>query len=208
MIRIFSGEDRKKADVEIKRILGEDYEVFEGERIEPTLIPSIFLGTSLLAEKRKILIKDLSENKESFLAFSEGLSEFLKTDAEIILFETKLDKRTTAFKEIKKSGIEIREFKDESGKVDMRQVFNIYDTALRDGGKAVEELEKIEITQDPYMFFGVLVSQALKRLEWKPKGVKEKRVLKELSKLDRLMKTSSLEPWALVKSFLVRLSSL
>ena len=208
VIRIFTGENRKAANEEIKRILGEGYEVFEGAEIAPNDLMNIFLGTSLLSEKRKILVKDLSENKESFLEFSEKLEEFLKTDAEVIIFETKLDKRTTAFKEIKKNGIVVREFKDETGKVDVRQVFGIYDMAMRNGKRAVEELEKIETKEDPYMFFGVLASQAIKRFEAKPEGKKEKRVLKELSNLDKLMKTSSLEPWTLIKGFLIRLSSL
>ncbi len=207
MIRIFTGDDRKRAFSEIKRVLGLNYEVFEGERVEPSLLPSIFLGTSLFAAKREILIKDLSENRESFQAFAENLSKFLKTDAEVVLWETKLDKRTTAFREIKKQGIEIREFK-EAAKVDIRRVFGIYDLALRDGKKAVEELEKIEAEEDPYMFFGVLVSQALKRFEQRPRGEKEKRVLKELSKLDKQMKSTGFQPWILVKGFLVRLKEI
>ncbi len=207
MIRIFTGDDRKQAFLEIKRVLGLNYEVFEGERVEPALLPSIFLGTSLLSEKRAILVKDLGENRESFQAFIEGIEGFLKTDAEVILWETKLDKRTTAFRELKKQGIEIREFK-EVAKVDVRRVFGIYDLAMRDGKKAVEELEKIEAEEDPYMFFGVLVSQALKRFEQKPKGEKEKRVLKGLSKLDKQMKSTGFEPWILIKGFLVRLKGI
>lgn len=207
MIRIFTGENRVKAEAEIRKILGSDYEVFEGENLNPNDLSSIFLGTSLLFEKRKILIKDLSENKETFEAFSRGLGDFLKTDFEVVLFETKLDKRTTAFKEIKKQGIEIREFKV-AEKIDISRVFGIYDLALRDGRRAVLELEKIEATQDPYMFFGMLVSQGLKRFEQRTNGKKEKRVLKELSSLDKLMKSTSYEPWVLIKSFLIRLSSL
>ena len=58
------------------------------------------------------------------------------------------------------------------------------------------------------MFFGLMVSQALKKLEWKPNGAKEKRALGKLSELDMLMKTTSIEPWVLVKGFLTQLSSL
>ena len=79
--------------------------------------------------------------------------------------------------------------------------------AMRDGKKAVEMVEKIEKTQDPYMFLGLLTSQALKRFEWK-QGEKEKRVLKELSKLDIQMKSTTFEPWLLLKSFLLQVSSL
>jgi DNA polymerase III delta subunit len=57
------------------------------------------------------------------------------------------------------------------------------------------------------MFFGLLASQALKDYSQK-QGTKEKRVLKELSKLDLDLKTTSYQPWLLIESFLLRLSSL
>ena len=53
MIRIFSGSDRKRIDAEVKKILGEDYEVFDGENLRIEDIVNIFHGTSLFAEKRK-----------------------------------------------------------------------------------------------------------------------------------------------------------
>ena len=71
----------------------------------------------------------------------------------------------------------------------------------------MRELEKIERTQDPYMFFGLMVSQALKKLEWRPQGTKEKRSLKELSIIDMQMKSTAVEPWMLIKSFLLRLAT-
>ena len=43
-----------------------------------------------------------------------------------------------------------------------------------DGIKAIEYLEKIKLTQDPIMFFGLLVSQALKDYQ-KKQGRKEKK---------------------------------
>ena len=86
-------------------------------------------------------------------------------------------------------------------------VFDIYKTAKRDGKKAVKMLESIENEQDPYMFLGLLVSQALKDFTMR-QGTKEKRVLVELSKLDLQMKTTSMQPFSLLKSFLLQVSSL
>ena len=67
-------------------------------------------------------------------------------------------------------------------------------------------LEKIQSEEDPIMFCGLLISQALKDFNQK-QGTKEKRVLRELSKLDLDLKSTSLQPWLLVQSFLLRLSS-
>lgn len=209
MIKIFTGEDRVKAQEAIKKELGEGYEVFEGENLEAGDLSGIFFGETLFASfsERRVLIKDLTENKEIFEEFSQRIEDFSKTDAKVILFETKLDKRLTSVKNVVKAGVEVVEFKSVA-KVDPRAVFNVYDLAFKDGRKAVLELEKIEASQDPYMFFGLLVSQALKRLEWKPKGTKEKRVLKELSRVDMLMKSSSVEPWILIKGFLLRVKEI
>ena len=114
---------------------------------------------------------------------------------------------TAAAKKLTKAGVEIKEFKAKQ-KGDPRAVFGVFDLAMRDGKKAVEELEKIENENDPYMFFGLMVTQALKRLEWKPNGAKEIRVLKELAKLDLEMKSTAMEPWMLIKGFLIKLSSI
>lgn len=89
----------------------------------------------------------------------------------------------------------------------MRMVFDIYKTAKRDGKKAVAMLDKIKSEEDPVMFCGLMVSQALKDYRVHPR-IKEKRVLKELSKLDLDMKSTSLQPWTLVQGFLLLLSSL
>ena len=202
MIRIFFGEDRVEIQKEIKKVLGEDYEVLDGEEIEAGSLYSVFFGTSLFGEKRKILIKDFGINKENF----EKLGDFLTTEHEVVLFESKLDKRTVGYKNLKAAGIEMREFK-QAIRTDMGEVFEIFDVAMRDGKKAVEMLEKIEDKQDPFMFLGLMASQAMKRLEWK-QGEKEKRVLKELSKLDIQLKTTPFSPWILVKSFLLQVSSL
>ena len=68
-------------------------------------------------------------------------------------------------------------------------------------------LNKIKDEQDPYMFFGLMVSQALKDFEFR-QGTKEKRALFELSKLDNLMKSSTVEPFTLLQAFLLQVSSL
>jgi len=207
-IKIFTGDDRVRAQAEILRVLGKGYEVFEGESLTSADLPGIFLGTTLFsAGARKILVKDLGENREVFAELAEKIGEYVKTDAEVVIWESKLDKRLAATKALVKAGVEVREFKA-AEPVNMKAVFDIYNIALKDGAKAVRELEKIESKQDPYMFFGLMVSQALKKLEWGPNGAKEKRVLKELARVDIQMKSTGVDPWILVKAFLLRASAI
>ena len=200
MIKLFYGDDRVGAKNAIDKLLGLDYEILEGANIAESDLSSIFLGGTLFDAKRKILIKDLSENKTIF----ERLPDFFATPHDIILLETKLDKRSATFKSIKDQ-IEIKEFKLPQNQ-NFNLVFDIYKTAKKDGKKAVTMLEQIESDQDPYMFLGLLTSQAIKDFAMK-QGIKEKRVLAELSKTDILMKTTfSEQPFLPLKSFLLQVS--
>ena len=117
----------------------------------------------------------------------------------------KIDKRAVFYRKLKDK-IEFREFKLPE-EIELRAVFDIFRVAKKDGMRAVEMLRNIKMQQKPYMFFGLLVSQAVKDFTYQ-QGTREKRVLEELSRLDMLMKTTTMEPWLIIESFLVRLSSL
>lgn len=201
MMRIFVGEDRVAAEKAIRTTLGEDYEVLDGEELAVTDLPSIFRGVSLFeTEKRRILIKNLGENT----AVWEKAADYLDTPHEVVIWEMKLDKRSAGYKRLKGEGVEIREFA-EKRPPEVKLVFGILDTAMRNGAEAVKAVEKIEEKQDPYMFFGLLVTQALKKYGMR-QGTKEKKVLKILAELDMQMKTTAMEPWLLVKAALVRIA--
>ena len=201
MIKIFYGDNRVKAKQEITNILGTNYEIIEGTDIEPNLMPSIFLGQSLFDSKRKILIRDLSANKAAY----EKLPEFLNTPHDVIILESKPDKRSATYKTLKDQ-IEIKEFVLPPDR-NLNLVYDIYKVAKHDGKKAIKMLEKIKNQEEPMMFFGLLVSQALKDYANK-QGPKEKKALKELSRLDVKLKSSKLPSWLLIESFLLELSSL
>ena len=194
MIKIFTGDDRVRASAEIKKLLGENYEVIDCADLTPKDLPSIFKGTTIFDAHRRILLRDFTANS----AIYSELTNYLDTPHDVILLETKLDKRTVTYKEIKDK-LEIKEFKLPP-KTDFTEVFNIYKVAKKDGQKAVAMLKKIEIEEDPIRFTGLLVSQALK--DFNPK------VLKELSNLDIKMKSSKIDPWLLVESFLLKISKL
>lgn len=199
MIKIFYGDDRKAAEIAIKKALGANFEVLEGVNLEVAELPSIFLGGTLFASERALLIKDLGENKPVM----DEMAKYLETPHKVVIWESKLDKRTAFYKEIKDK-VEIREFA--LPQVNGFSVAkNIYNMAKRDGAKAVKMTEEIMNDTDPYMFFGAIASLAIADFSLR-QGTKEKRVLTELSKLDNLMKSSSIQPWLLLQSFLLQLS--
>ena len=176
MLRVFVGEDRVSAEMALKRLIGGNYEVFEGENLGVGDLPSIFQGASLFeAGKRRILLKNLSENA----AVWEKIAEYAGTEHEVVVWELKIDKRSVGYKNLKAAGVEIQEFALKA-KPEAKMVFGVLDMALRDGRRAVAQVEQIELEQDPYMFFGLLVTQALKKFEQRG-GVREKRRLKELA---------------------------
>lgn len=205
MIYLYYGDDRPKAKQSIDRTLGQDYETIDGAEISPNDLPSIFHGTSLFGEQRKILIKDLSENKPAF----EKLPNYLNTPHQIIIWEKSFDKRLKASKELLKNpNLKTTEFKTFQ-KIDRNLAFNVYDTALSDGPRALKMLDQLEQTEDPYRLLGAWIWKALDNYK-RRSGEKEKRVLRELSCLDMQMKSTRLssQPWLLLRSFLLRLSSL
>ncbi len=206
MIKVFSGSDRAIIDAEVKRFLGHDYEVFDSESLKPEDIINVFVGASLFAEKRKILIKDLSElNTESVDIYAEVV-KYVDTPHDIVIWETKPTQKKSYKDFVKLPKVEAKKI-DLIQKIDMRKVFDIFDVAMRDGEKAVKMLEEVQGEEDPYMFFGLLASQAIKKFEWR-QSAHERKILKELSKLDIQMKSATVEPWLLIKSFLLRVSSI
>lgn len=204
MIKIFYGDDRIKAQLEVKKTLGDNYEVIEGDTIETEDMPSIFWGSSLFAPQRNVLVKDLSLNKAAW----DLLPQYLKTEHRIVVWEQKLKKNTKTYKALTAAHVVMREFKLEASP-DARLVFDILDTAWVDGPKAVKMLEKIENTQDVYMFLGLMATQAINKYD-RSATTKTKRVLKELAKLDMQLKTtkSAGQPWSLIEAFLLRVQDI
>lgn len=201
MIRIFYGDDRVKAQQEIRRLLGEDYEVLDGSDLTLSDLPNIFLGTSLFNDKRQILIRDFTANKSIY----EELEKYLDSHHNIILLETKLDKRSVVYKKIKDQ-LEIKEFKLPEDP-NFKLIFSIYRTAKTNGREAIKLLESIKPNEDPIKFTGLLISQALKDYV-AHQGTKETRILKALGALDLNMKSTKIDPWLLVESFLLSLQTI
>lgn len=217
MIYVLSGDDREKIQEVVKKVLGEIYEIFEGEELDAQGIMNIFQGATLFSNERKILIKDLtpapSRNEQENSTdtadstvpikktpdFYELMAEYVDTPHTIVIWESYTSRKKSYKEFLKLKNVQAKKY-EKARPADAGMVFDILKMAYYDGATAVKMVEKIKKDNDPYMFFGLLASQALK------KG--DRKVLKELSDLDMQMKTTAIEPWALISSFLLRVSSL
>lgn len=209
MIYIYSGDDRVKISQEVKKVLGEKYEIFEGENLGAQDIMNICQGMSLFGEKRKILIRDLTparkekdeESGEPGIDFYAEFLKYVNTPHTIVIWETTLSKKKSFKEFVGMPGVKSQQFKV----FEKNKIFEIADLAMVDGKKAVAELKKVEDDNDPYMFVGLLTSKLCQKYNYSH-GAKEKRALVALSELDMQMKTTSMRPWTLLESFLLELS--
>ena len=209
MIYVFSGDDRVKISEAVKKVLGDEYEIFEGESLGVQDIVNICQGTSLFGEKRKILIRDLTparkekseEEGDSGVDFYAEFLKYVNTPHMIVIWETVLSRKKSFREFVKLPEVKSRQFKA----FKENDIFEIADLALVDGKKAAIRLRKVEDDNDPYMFVGLLVSKLCQKYNY-GHGEKEKRALVALSELDMQLKTTSISPWLLVESFLLELS--
>jgi hypothetical protein len=209
MIYLIDGDDRKKAESKAKDFLGENYEVIDAESLEKADLVSIFQGTTLFFETRKILIKDLGAKKELFAE----LPKYLETEHRIVILEQKIDKRNAVYKELaavaKKNPqqVKIDEFKI-TEEVDKFLTFRVFDIALTDGKRAVKLLRVAEENNSPYLTVGSWTKKAVDLLAARPNGEREKRIVKKLAEIDMMLKQTSFskEPWLLLETFLLELS--
>lgn len=202
MIYLYYGEDRLAIDRAVQQILGDNYELFDGDQLAATDLPHLFQGASLFADTRRVLVKDL---QASTTAWAE-LPKYLDTDHTVIIWESKLDKRTVTYKTITKDRrVQIKEFAS-AAPVDKWLAFNVFDLAVAGKGQqAITRLDQSPQDQDPYLFFGSLIAAAIKAYEKNP-SPRTARPLKTLAKSDLNLKTTGLDPWLLIKSCLLKLT--
>ena len=76
-------------------------EKIDGTSIELRNIPDLLMGSTLFAEKRLVIIRDLSKNSSVWEKLSDWLPR-ISDDIHLVLIDEKPDKRTVAYKELKK----------------------------------------------------------------------------------------------------------
>lgn len=104
MITLLTGENTFEIEKEIQRIIAGFNGVAEridGSELASRDVPDLLTGATLFASKRLVIIKNLSDNKTIWLNFFEWLPR-VSDDTELVLVDTKLDKRTVTYKELKK----------------------------------------------------------------------------------------------------------
>ena len=182
-MKIFYGNDRLAAERGIKQVLGDDYETIEADNLSRADMDTVFRGTSLFGDVRKILIKNLDENKECF----NVLEQYIDTPHDIVIWLTNLDRRSVTYKALSKN--------------------KIFDEAVAGHGeKALKMCAEVETTDDPYMTLGAFASSAYKKLEMRQRKAVE--IIKILAKADLDMKRTGIDGWKLIKKALLEIAAL
>lgn len=111
MLSLVVGENSFESAREITRLVqgfeGDIYRL-DGAVLEVAQLPDLLMGSTLFADKKLVIIKDLSENKPLWNVLPDWLPR-LSDDVHLVMVEAKPDKRTKAYKELRENAI-VREF--------------------------------------------------------------------------------------------------
>jgi DNA polymerase III delta subunit len=111
MITVLTGENSFEIHEALQTIIDEfdgQAERIDGSTLELKTLPDLLMGSTLFAAKRLVIIKDLSQNKVVWEKLPEWLPR-LSDDIHLVLVDSRPDKRTSAYKELKKLA-EMKEF--------------------------------------------------------------------------------------------------
>lgn len=112
MIVVLTGENSFEISRALEKITSDfsgRAEKIDGSELELKQLPDLLMGGTLFAEKRLVVIKNLSENKTLWNDLPMWLPR-ISTDVQLILIEPNLDKRTKTYKDLQKVA-EVHEFK-------------------------------------------------------------------------------------------------
>lgn len=104
MITAIVGENTFENERVLKRLIFEfdgTAEKIDGETLELKQLPDILMGLSLFAEKRLVVIKNMSANKTLWSDFETWIPR-VSDDIHLVLLDTKPDKRTKTYKVLQK----------------------------------------------------------------------------------------------------------
>lgn len=105
MITLLTGDNTFEIDRALGRIIAEfdgDAERIDGSNLQLRQLPDLLMGATLFADKRLVIIKNLSENKPVWTDFYQWIPR-LSDDIHLVLVESKPDKRMVTYKDLKKS---------------------------------------------------------------------------------------------------------
>lgn len=104
MITLLTGENSFENERELRRLAAEfngSAERVDGSELELRQLPDFLMGATLFADKRLVIIKNLSENKTLWSTLETWIGR-VSDDVHIVLVERKPDKRTKTYKELQK----------------------------------------------------------------------------------------------------------
>lgn len=104
MITLLTGENTfeiERASRQLEAEFDGRAERIDGSNLETRQLPDLLMGATLFADKRLVIIKNLSENKIVWTDFGDWLPR-VSDDIDLVLIDAKPDKRTVTFRELKK----------------------------------------------------------------------------------------------------------
>lgn len=111
MITVLVGDDSFAIDERLKDLRGGfsgDIESIDGAEVELRRLPDLLMGGSLFSDKRLVIIRDLSNNTSVWPSFGDWIDR-VSDDIHLVLVEKKIDKRTQAYKDLKRKS-DLHEF--------------------------------------------------------------------------------------------------
>jgi DNA polymerase III delta subunit len=111
MITLLVGENSFEIQRALDALVADfdgNVEKIEGSELSISQLPDIFMGVSLFADKRLVVIRNLSENKSVWPVLGDWLSK-VSDDIHVVLVDPKPDKRTSTYKLLQKSA-DVHEF--------------------------------------------------------------------------------------------------
>lgn len=104
MITLLTGDNSFENERALSKLVAEfdgAPERVDGDSLELKHLPDLLMGTTLFANKRLVIIKNLSGNKTLWTGFSDWAYR-LSPDVHLVLVEPKPDKRTKTYKDLQK----------------------------------------------------------------------------------------------------------
>lgn len=113
MITLLTGENSFEIDNRLKQIVAEfegEPERFDGADLELRQLPDILMAQGLFSDKRLVIVRDLSENKQLWEVLPDWVDR-IDSDIHLVFIESKPDKRTKSYKMLQKIAA-VEEFND------------------------------------------------------------------------------------------------
>ena len=112
MIALLTGENSFEID-RATRTIANNFSVqpekYDGAELAANQLPDLFMGATLFAIERLVIIKSLDENKQLWDSLTDWLPR-INSDIHLVLIDAKPDKRTKTYKELVKVA-NVKEFK-------------------------------------------------------------------------------------------------